>query len=105
MDGGSGGRCHITDEQVSRPRFGEEDRELSYGSYLRVPELLSIQTLLSEPPAHDELFANWRLRHVLMVERQIGSKTGTGGSTGVSYLRTTLDKRFYPELWGLRSYL
>jgi tryptophan 2,3-dioxygenase len=54
---------------------------------------------------HDELFALWRLRHVLMVERQIGSKTGTGGSTGASYLRTTLDKRFYPELWALRSYL
>lgn len=53
----------------------------------------------------DELFALWRQRHVLMVERMIGSKTGTGGSTGASYLRTTLDKRFYPELWALRSYL
>jgi tryptophan 2,3-dioxygenase len=53
---------------------------------------------------HDELIATWRLRHVLMVERQIGGKTGTGGS-GASYLRTTLDKRFYPELWDLRSYL
>ena len=49
--------------------------------------------------------AAWRLRHVLMVERQIGAKTGTGGSTGASYLRTTLDKRFYPELWDARSYL
>ncbi len=54
---------------------------------------------------HDELFAMWRSRHVLMVERQIGSKTGTGGSTGASYLRSTLGKRFYPELWDLRSYL
>lgn len=54
---------------------------------------------------HDELFTMWRYRHVLMVERQIGSKTGTGGSTGATYLRTTLDKRFYPELWDLRSYL
>jgi tryptophan 2,3-dioxygenase len=54
---------------------------------------------------HDEFFALWRYRHVLMVERQIGSKTGTGGSTGASYLKTTLDKRFYPELWELRSYL
>ena len=54
---------------------------------------------------HDELVSLWRQRHVLMVERQIGSKTGTGGSTGSSYLRTTLDKRFYPELWELRSYL
>ena len=45
----------------------------------------------------------WRQRHVLMVERQIGSKTGTGGSSGAGYLRTTLEKKFYPELWGLRS--
>jgi tryptophan 2,3-dioxygenase len=54
---------------------------------------------------HDEAIALWRQRHVLMVERQIGSKTGTGGSTGARYLRSTLDKRFYPELWALRSYL
>ena len=54
---------------------------------------------------HDEAFALWRARHVLMVERQIGSKTGTGGSTGAQYLRSTLDKRFYPELWAVRSEL
>jgi tryptophan 2,3-dioxygenase len=54
---------------------------------------------------HDEAFAHWRSRHVLMVERQIGDKTGTGGSTGAEYLRTTLGKRFYPALWGLRSQL
>jgi tryptophan 2,3-dioxygenase len=54
---------------------------------------------------HDESFAEWRYRHVLMVEREIGSKRGTGGSSGVGYLRTTLDKRFFPELWGLRGNL
>ena len=54
---------------------------------------------------HDETFAHWRARHVLMVERQIGSKTGTGGSSGARYLRGTLDKRFYPELWEVRSQL
>ena len=54
---------------------------------------------------HDEAFAEWRARHVLMVERQIGGKTGTGGSTGAEYLRTTLGKRFYPELWEVRSQL
>ena len=54
---------------------------------------------------HDEAFAHWRARHVLMVERQIGGKTGTGGSTGAEYLRTTLGKRFYPELWDVRSQL
>ncbi|MDQ3991597.1 MAG: tryptophan 2,3-dioxygenase family protein [Actinomycetota bacterium] len=54
---------------------------------------------------HDELFALWRQRHILMVERQIGTKRGTGGSSGAPYLRTTLEKRFYPELWELRSHL
>jgi tryptophan 2,3-dioxygenase len=54
---------------------------------------------------HDEAFAHWRARHVLMVERQIGSKTGTGGSSGAQYLRSTLGKRFYPELWDVRSQL
>jgi tryptophan 2,3-dioxygenase len=53
----------------------------------------------------DELFSLWRQRHILMVERQIGTKRGTGGSSGSSYLRTTLDKRFFPELWELRSFL
>ena len=54
---------------------------------------------------HDEAFATWRHSHVLMVEREIGAKSGTGGSSGVAYLRSTLDKRFFPELWGLRSHL
>jgi tryptophan 2,3-dioxygenase len=54
---------------------------------------------------HDENVARWRSLHVLMVEREIGAKGGTGGSSGVAYLRTTLGKRFFPELWGLRSAL
>jgi tryptophan 2,3-dioxygenase len=53
----------------------------------------------------DELFTLWRLHHVQMVERMIGSKPGTGGSAGVAYLRTTLDRKFFPELWELRSHL
>src|SRR5438094_6566239 len=40
---------------VTPTRFGQEGGELSYGSYLRVPELLQLQSLLSDPPAHDEL--------------------------------------------------
>jgi tryptophan 2,3-dioxygenase len=54
---------------------------------------------------HDALCARWRQRHVLMVERQIGTKSGTGGSTGAPYLRGRLDLRFYPELWELRAAL
>ena len=40
-----------------------------------------------------------------MVERMVGTKRGTGGSEGVGYLRTTLDKKFFPELWEARTYL
>jgi tryptophan 2,3-dioxygenase len=54
---------------------------------------------------HDELFALWRAHHVKMVERMVGTKKGTGGSEGVGYLRTTLDNRFFPELWEARTYL
>jgi tryptophan 2,3-dioxygenase len=54
---------------------------------------------------HDARCARWRSRHVLMVERQIGVKSGTGGSSGAPYLRSRLGLRFYPELWELRSYL
>lgn len=54
---------------------------------------------------HDQALATWRARHVLMVERQIGTKSGTGGSSGAPYLRSRLDLRCYPELWELRSAL
>jgi len=54
---------------------------------------------------HDSLMARWRARHVLMVEREIGTKSGTGGSTGAPYLRSRLDLRFFPELWELRTHL
>jgi tryptophan 2,3-dioxygenase len=53
----------------------------------------------------DELVLSWRLRHILLVERIIGMRTGTGGSPGSMYLRRTLDKRFFPELWEARSIL
>jgi tryptophan 2,3-dioxygenase len=76
---------------ASLTRVAREDRELFAVS----------EGLLD----HDEALARWRYLHVLMVEREIGAKRGTGGSAGVGYLKTTLDKRCFPELWGLRSRL
>jgi tryptophan 2,3-dioxygenase len=52
---------------------------------------------------HDELAAAWRARHITMVERMIGTKTGTGGSSGGAYLRSRLPLRYYPLLWDIRS--
>jgi tryptophan 2,3-dioxygenase len=54
---------------------------------------------------HDEQIALWRHHHTLMAAREIGSRHGTGGSRGVEYLRGTQDKRFYPELWAVRTEL
>jgi tryptophan 2,3-dioxygenase len=51
----------------------------------------------------DEGFQEWRYRHVKMVERTIGTKHGTGGSAGATYLKTTLDRPFFPDLWAIRA--
>lgn len=47
----------------------------------------------------------WRYMHMNTVERIIGYKKGTGGSSGVSYLKKSLDRSFFPELWTLRTKL
>ena len=53
----------------------------------------------------DDSLAAWRHKHVLTVERIIGDRPGTGGSAGAPYLRSTLEKRVFPELWALRTEL
>ncbi len=53
----------------------------------------------------DQLVVSWRLRHIQLVERVIGIRMGTGGSAGSSYLKLTLDKKFFPELWEARTLL
>ena len=53
----------------------------------------------------DEGIQEWRYRHVKMVERTIGVKPGTGGSSGAEYLRSTLSKPLFPDLWEIRASL
>ncbi len=53
----------------------------------------------------DEGLQEWRYRHMMMVRRTIGTKRGTGGSEGVEYLRSTLFKPAFPDLWAVRSLL
>ena len=86
----------------------EDDEDARTQSLLRIarePEHGALFAIAEGLLDHDEAIAQWRYHHVLMVEREIGAKTGTGGSSGVEYLRSTLEKRFFPELWGLRSHL
>ena len=68
----------------------------------KYPDFFNMQDLLID---HDENIALWRYHHVLMVERMLGMKRGTGGSEGAGYLRTTLSKKFIPELWEARTHL
>jgi tryptophan 2,3-dioxygenase len=83
------------DERAASLRTVAHDRE-AYGQLWDLAEALM---------DHDQSWALWRARHVLMAERQIGTKPGTGGSAGGAYLRSRIDLRFYPELWELRSVL
>jgi tryptophan 2,3-dioxygenase len=53
----------------------------------------------------DEGLQEWRYRHVKMVERTIGNKLGSGGSSGAEYLRNTLFRPLFPDLWAIRSKL
>ncbi|HRH40210.1 MAG TPA: tryptophan 2,3-dioxygenase family protein [Pyrinomonadaceae bacterium] len=84
----------------------EENRIKTIVQILTHPEtdhdLFILQDLLIE---HDENVALWRYHHVLMVERMLGMKRGTGGSEGAGYLRTTLSKKFFPEIWEARTHL
>jgi tryptophan 2,3-dioxygenase len=87
------------------PEDDEDARRDSLLQIAREPKHAPLFAVAERLLDHDEAFAEWRYRHVLMVEREIGVKEGTGGSAGVEYLRSTLHKRFFPELWGLRSHL
>ena len=51
----------------------------------------------------DEVVQEWRYLHVKVAERLIGAKKGTGGSTGAAYLRGTLFRPVFPDLWAIRS--
>ena len=94
---------------VSRSGFAVETHETRVAATVEIlshpekhAELYNMQDLLIE---HDELIVSWRYNHILMVERMLGMKRGTGGSEGVGYLMTTLSKKFFPEIWEARTHL
>jgi tryptophan 2,3-dioxygenase len=97
---------------MDSPRDAKE-RRTNYGKRQRAmvevmthPDQFYKEYQLSEALLeHDEFFSLWRSHHIKMVERMVGAKKGTGGSEGIGYLHTTLDKKFFPELWEARTYL
>jgi tryptophan 2,3-dioxygenase len=92
------------DEAERKKRYGKRTQavlEILTHFEKRYEEFQLAEALLE----HDEYFSLWRSHHIKMVERMVGTKRGTGGSEGVGYLRTTLNKRFFPEFWEARTYL
>jgi len=83
------------DELIGTYKTIYEDAERRYDLYVLLEDFIEF----------DERFLLWRGRHVRMVERMIGMKPGTGGSLGVNYLEKTLSKKFFPELWAVRTHL
>jgi len=75
-------------------------QELLLNIYKFSPIIVTLCELLVD---FDEGMQEWRYRHVKMVERTIGAKTGTGGSEGVKYLQGTLFKPLFQDLWIIRS--
>jgi tryptophan 2,3-dioxygenase len=97
--------------RLAQPSLADAfDGALERGGVTDVAEVLrggpSLLTMLAETLLdYDEAVGHWRHRHVLAVERQIGLKPGTGGSSGAAYLRSTLTRRFFPALWEARTRL
>ncbi len=74
-------------------------------SYRELPLLAWPRLLLDTVVEMEELFILWRTRHARMVERVIGRRIGTGGSSGVDYLDETTRYRIFPDLWAVRTFL
>lgn len=80
-------------------------REAWLSIYRQSAQHFDLYELAEELVDVEDSFQQWRFRHMKTVERIIGFKRGTGGSSGVGFLKTALDRSFFPELWELRTQL
>ena len=102
------GERELLHPRKSRYGQGVFDRAVAPADLLRVfaREILCVvHDQIGVGEEFDELVVGWRLRHIQLVERVIGTRMGTGGSAGSSYLKLTLDKKFFPELCQARTLL
>jgi len=91
----------VTQPYVSNPQV----RDVWLSIYRHAQDHFDLYELAEELVDVEDWFQQWRFRHMKTVERIIGYKPGTGGSSGVGYLKTALDHAFFPELWEVRTYL
>jgi tryptophan 2,3-dioxygenase len=92
------------DRDWSQPyRLSEGLVDVFADVYARPDEHWGVYETCEELVDLEDNFQQWRFRHLQVVQRTIGQKTGTGGSTGVDFLRRALDLTFFPELYEVRT--
>ena len=93
----------VLNRDVTQPVGASADlQQTLIGIYRTKPALAAFCERLVDL---DEGVQEWRYRHVKMVERTIGTRQGTGGSVGAEYLRKTLFKPLFADLWAIRTSL
>ena len=96
----------VLERDVSLPHVANESVVNAWLSVYRDPaRFWELYELAEKLVDFEDYFRRWRFNHVTTVERIIGFKRGTGGTSGVSYLRKMLDVVLFPELWQVRTQL
>ncbi len=96
----------VLDRDVSLPHSANDSLLNAWLSIYREPgRFWELYELAEKLVDFEDYFRRWRFNHVTTVERIIGFKRGTGGTSGVSYLRKMLDVVLFPELWQVRTQL
>jgi tryptophan 2,3-dioxygenase len=94
----------VLQRDVREPWQPAESVEAAWLAVYRAPQAhWALYELAEELVDLEDAFRQWRFRHVTTVERIIGFKRGTGGTSGVAYLRRMLDVVLFPELWKVRT--
>ena len=98
--------AEVLGRDVSQPYRPSEGVEAAWLEVYRDTDRWWSQYQLAEKLVDlDDAMVTWRHKHVVTIERIIGRRRGTGGTEGVAYLTSTLEKRCFPELWSLRTRL
>ncbi|TLS38914.1 tryptophan 2,3-dioxygenase [Pseudalkalibacillus caeni] len=96
----------VLNRDYSKPYKADESvKEAWMAVYKNVDKYWELYQLAEKLVDIEDWLQQWRFRHMKTVERIIGFKMGTGGSSGVGYLKKVLDHRFFPELWDIRTEL
>jgi tryptophan 2,3-dioxygenase len=96
----------VIERDVATPHAASDSVRAAWLSIYRDPtQFWELYELAEKLVDFEDYFRRWRFNHVTTVERIIGFKRGTGGTSGISYLRSMLDVVLFPELWQLRTEL